>query len=83
MQIAAHNLQLNLVQRAPLRSPDQQALDLEIFIDHSLCEIFVNGGEHVLTLRFFAEAGNKQIALTSPTEAALNYRGTFWKLKSI
>lgn len=63
--------------------PDQQALDLEIFIDHSLCEIFVNGGEHVLTLRFFAEAGNKQIALTSPTEAALNYRGTFWKLKSI
>lgn len=63
--------------------PDQKALDLEIFIDHSLCEIFVNGGEHVLTLRFFAEAGNKQIALTSSTEAALNYRGTFWKLKSI
>lgn len=63
--------------------PDQKALDLEIFIDHSLCEIFVNGGEHVITLRFFAEAGNKQIALTSPTEAALNYRGTFWKLKSI
>ncbi|WP_304652037.1 sucrose-6-phosphate hydrolase [uncultured Ligilactobacillus sp.] len=63
--------------------PDQKALDLEIFIDHSLCEIFVNGGEHVLTLRFFAETGNKQIALTSPTEAALNYRGTFWKLKSI
>jgi len=63
--------------------PDQKALDLEIFIDHSLCEIFVNGGEHVITLRFFAEGGNKQIALTSPTEAALNYRGTFWKLKSI
>lgn len=66
-----------------IKLPTNQALTLEIFIDHSLCEIFVNGGEHVMTLRFFADAGNKQIALTSPTEAALNYRGTFWKLKSI
>ena len=66
-----------------IKLPTNQALTLEIFIDHSLCEIFVNGGEHVMTLRFFAEAGNKQIVLTSPDEATLNYRGTFWKLKSI
>ena len=59
-----------------------QKLELDIFVDHSLCEIFVNGGEHVMTLRFFADVGPKQIALTA-AQAKLNYRGTFWKLKNI
>ncbi len=62
--------------------PAHQTLELEIFIDHSLCEIFINGGEHVMTLRFFADQGPKQIALTSEN-GPVNYRGTFWKLKSI
>lgn len=59
-----------------------QKLELDIFVDHSLCEIFVNGGEHVMTLRFFADVGPKQIALTA-AQAKINYRGTFWKLKNI
>lgn len=63
--------------------PEHSSLDLDIFVDHSLCEIFVNGGEKVMTLRFFADQGQKQIALTSPKASAVDYQGTFWKLKSI
>lgn len=59
--------------------PENQVLDLDIFIDHSLAEIFVNNGEHVMTLRFFIVPENDKIALTSTTES-LNYYGTFWKL---
>ena len=41
---------------------DDQDLDLDIFIDGSLCEIFINNGRHVATLRFFAPTPNQKIA---------------------
>ncbi|MHC3376157.1 sucrose-6-phosphate hydrolase [Ligilactobacillus equi] len=56
-------------------------LELDIFIDGSLFEIFVNGGRHVITGRFFSQPDNQQIALTS--EIALDFTGTYWPLQGI
>ena len=61
-----------------IRLPENQDLDLDIFIDHSLAEVFVNNGEHVMTLRYFADQKNDKIALTGKN--SLNYYGTFWNL---
>ena len=57
------------------------ALDLDIFIDNSLCEIFVNGGQFTMTSRFFMEPGVRQINLKA--DQAVAFRGTFWKMRSI
>lgn len=61
-----------------IRLPENQDLDLDIFIDHSLAEVFVNNGEHVMTLRYFADPKNDKIAFTGKN--SLNYYGTFWNL---
>lgn len=61
-----------------IRLPENQDLDLDIFIDHSLAEVFVNNGEHVMTLRYFADQKNDKIAFTGKN--SLNYYGTFWNL---
>lgn len=58
---------------------DTEDLDLDIFVDHSLCEIFVNDGEHVATLRFFANEGDQTIGFTTDTQV----NGILWKMKSI
>lgn len=59
--------------------PANQDLDLDIFVDGSLCEIFINNGEHVATQRFFVEKGNQTIAF----DHDLNYDGQFWKMYPI
>ena len=59
--------------------PDNQALDLDIFIDGSLAEVFVNDGRHVLTLRFFADKKDQKIAFSKSTK----YAGHLWKMHSI
>ena len=64
-----------------IRLPENQDLDLDIFIDHSLAEVFVNNGEHVMTLRYFADQKNDKIALTGKN--SLNYYGTFWNLSDM
>lgn len=56
-------------------------LDLDVFIDNSLCEIFINGGKQTMTARFFPEKGQKSIAIESQSD--VKYRGTFWKMQSI
>lgn len=58
--------------------PKNQSLDLDIFIDHSLAEIFINNGEHVMTLRYFTDSKNNQIILEA--DQKLNYYGTYWNL---
>lgn len=64
-----------------IKLPNGKDLDLQIFIDHSLAEVFVNNGEHVMTLRFFADQKNDKIAVTGNKELA--YYGTFWALSDM
>ena len=61
--------------------PANKQLSLDIFVDGSVCEIFVNNGRHTLTLRFFAPDGNNKIAFTS--DKKLQYTGTYWNMKNI
>lgn len=58
---------------------DDTDLSLDIFIDGSLAEIFVNDGHNVLTLRFFAPKSDQKIAFSTP----VNYSGNLWKMHSI
>ncbi len=54
-------------------------LKLNIFIDHSLIEIFVNHGEEVLTGRYFADQNNTKFAFAQKT----HYNGKLWQMKTI
>ncbi|KRL91237.1 sucrose-6-phosphate hydrolase [Lactobacillus kalixensis] len=54
-------------------------LDLDIFVDHSLIEVFVNGGEHVLTGRFFTNQDSQKIVFDNET----SYQATLWQMKTI
>ena len=54
-------------------------LKLNIFIDHSLIEIFVNHGEEVLTGRYFADQYNTKLAFAQKT----HYNGKLWQMKTI
>ena len=38
--------------------------DLQMLVDHTSAEIFINGGEEVFSLRFFKEEGNNELLLT-------------------
>ncbi|ADJ41564.1 Sucrose-6-phosphate hydrolase [Limosilactobacillus fermentum CECT 5716] len=60
-----------------LTVPGHQELKLDIFVDHSLVEIFVNDGYKVATLRYFADQAHGQVAFTNPTKAT----GTLWPIK--
>lgn len=59
--------------------PHQEDLSLDIFVDNSLVEIFVNGGIHVLTGRFITSETAYQIHFNQAT----NYQGKFWQMKTI
>ncbi len=56
-------------------------IELDVFVDNSICEIFINGGKKTMTARFFPEKGQKSIAIESQSD--VKYRGTFWKMQSI
>ena len=58
-------------------------LELDIFVDNSLFEIFVNGGLKVLTGRFFGSQANNQIAIQGTTKEELAFRGTYWRIDHI
>lgn len=57
-----------------------QALSLDIYVDHSICEIFVNHGEKVLTARFFMNPHFTCINFTPNKK--IRYTGTWWQLAS-
>lgn len=61
--------------------PAHQELNLKIFIDHSVCEIFVNGGKKVFTLRYFAPQRQTEIAFVGENE--LKYSGRYYELKNM
>ena len=52
---------------------------LNIYIDHSLIEIFVNDGENVLTGRYFADQAHSKIAF----DKKINFNGKLWNMKTI
>lgn len=54
-------------------------LKLNIFVDHSLVEIFVNDGEHVLTGRFFTDPVNQRIEF----DQDIDYQGKFYNMETI
>jgi beta-fructofuranosidase len=58
-----------------------QALTLDIFIDHSICEIFINGGEKVMTLRFFAPQQQTMIAFAG--QNTIKYSGSYLSLSNM
>lgn len=62
-----------------IKLPAHQDLQLQIFLDHSLAEIFVNDGAHVLTLRYFAQPDHQAIAFDHPVNAT----GSLYQLKNI
>ncbi|MFT8727764.1 MAG: sucrose-6-phosphate hydrolase [Liquorilactobacillus ghanensis] len=57
----------------------QQPLTLDIFIDNSVCEVFVNGGEFVFSQRVFPlPAATNEITLEAAQE--IIYNGRWWQL---
>ncbi|GHN40477.1 sucrose-6-phosphate hydrolase [Lactobacillus delbrueckii] len=62
-----------------VKLPDGEDLDLRIFVDHSLFEIFVNGGEEVITGRFFPQNGQTFVKMDS----GVDYQAKTWRLKDM
>ncbi len=61
-----------------IQLPAHQALNLDIFLDHSLIEVFVNGGAQVMTGRYFNDQSNQVATFNQPTQVT----GTAWQLSA-
>lgn len=61
-----------------VRLPEKEKISLQIFVDHSVCEIFINQGTNVLTTRVFPE--KNQTFLYIEGEQG-NMHGDFWELR--
>jgi fructan beta-fructosidase len=68
------------VDRAPVRLVDGK-LSLTILIDQSLIEVFVNGGEQVLTTQVFPTGSGSGVELFSNDESVVEVRA--WEFNSI
>lgn len=62
-----------------IKLPERADLKLDIFVDHSLIEVFVNDGEHVLTARFFTSPNAQSIFFDQNTE----YEAKLWQMQTI
>lgn len=62
-----------------IKLPQNTTLDLDIFVDHSLIEVFVNNGEHVLTARFFPKKGSNKLLL----DENIKFKGQYWEMADI
>lgn len=59
--------------------PENKKLKLHIFIDHSLIEVFVNGGEKVITGRFFAPNENIFVKI----DRYIKFKGSYYVLRDM
>lgn len=59
--------------------PENEDLSLRIYLDHSLFEIFVDGGREVITGRYFAPKGQ----IFAKMSKGVSYKGKSWKLKNM
>lgn len=57
-----------------------ESLSLQIFVDHSVCEIFVNGGQAVLTARVFPNHEEKNVYLEGISG---DFSADFWCLRNM
>ena len=58
-------------------------LQLHIFFDHSIVEVFANNGEAVLTAQIFPAESDNGIELFSTGRKSKILKSTIWKIKSI
>ena len=58
-------------------------LQLHIFFDHSIVEVFANNGEAVLTAQIFPDESDNGIELFSKGGRSGLIKSTLWKMKSI
>jgi fructan beta-fructosidase len=58
-------------------------IDLQIYFDNSIAEIFVNGGEAVFTAQVFPKKDDVGIELFSKNNKALFSNIKFWEIKSV
>lgn len=56
-----------------------EAITLQIFVDQSICEIFVNDGKYVFTSRVFPVQGETNLFIEG---TAGSYQGSHWQLRS-
>lgn len=63
--------------------PDSDLLDLQIFIDHSSVEVFVNQGETCLTSRIYPPTEGRGIALYAENGKAYCQSFNHWQMASI
>jgi sucrose-6-phosphate hydrolase SacC (GH32 family) len=57
-------------------------IDLKIYFDNSIAEIFVNGGEAIFTTQIFPEKDDVGIELFSNKGKAIFTNIKFWEMKS-
>jgi sucrose-6-phosphate hydrolase SacC (GH32 family) len=69
------------VQRAPLPAPNKP-VSLHLFVDACSVEVFVNGGEQVLTALTFPSEGSRGIELVGPAEGRTITSLHAWPLES-
>lgn len=58
---------------------ENQPITLQIFVDQSICEIFVNDGLHVFTSRVFPESGQTNLFIEGENG---HFKGAHWALRS-
>ena len=58
-------------------------INLQIYIDNSIAEIFINGGEAVFTSQFFPKNNIKEIILIGKNKKTVFSDIRFWEMKSI
>ncbi|MFN8252108.1 MAG: glycoside hydrolase family 32 protein [Ferruginibacter sp.] len=66
--------------KVPLKN---NRLQLHIFADNSIAEIFVNNGEHVMTTQFFTQQGNNGLVFFSNNGHTAFRDITIWKMRSV
>lgn len=64
-------------------TPKQKKILFDIFYDHSVIEVFVNGGEMVFTCQIFPEEGHDGIEFFSQDRRSLFSDISFWKMRSV
>lgn len=58
--------------------PENQDLTFNIFVDQSICEVFINKGFKVSTLRLFPQDDQRNLLILSQED--LSYEGKIWDL---
>lgn len=75
----SHPLNENFGTSREVRLEPNQGIDLQIFVDQSICEIFVNGGQYVFTSRIFPKKGETNLFIEGKSGT---YDGSHWQLRS-